>query len=166
VAVPPDSEDHALRLFRGGDGPGAMRALAAPVRDAVEAAARAGERSGDVYNGGAALSEEALEAFLAEVGRSREVRRVDLAPEDVPEQLRARFYYGEDPLPLVACFHPDGRIAELFRRVGVAAFKGLGDVVVWELCADGGGAGALAAALGAAWFRGGATSPASPASGR
>jgi hypothetical protein len=36
----------------------------------------------------------------------------------------------------------------------VAAFKGLGEVVVWELCADGGGAGALAAALGAAWFRG------------
>jgi hypothetical protein len=114
-------------------------------------------RAGDVYNSGAALSEEALEAFLAEVGPAREVRRLDLSPADVPEALRARFYYGEDPLALVACFHRDGRIAELFRRVGVAAFKGMGDVVVWELCADGGGAGALAAALGAAWFRGGRT---------
>jgi hypothetical protein len=34
----------------------------------------------------------------------------------------------------------------------VAAFKGLGDVVVWELCADGGGPGALAQALGASWL--------------
>jgi hypothetical protein len=154
IGVPPESEDHALRLFRAGDGPGAMRALAAAVRDAVEGAARNGERAGDIYNSGAALSEEALEAYLAAIGRTRAVRRVDLAPAEIPEALRARFFYGEEPLALVACFHHDGRLAELFRRVGVAAFKGLGDVVVWELCADGGGAGALAAALGAAWFRG------------
>jgi hypothetical protein len=153
LAVPPDAEDHALRLVRGGDVQGAMRALAAPVRDGVEAAARATERSGDVYNSGAALSEEALEAFLAEVGRTRVVRRVTVPPEGVPDALRARFFYGDGPLALVACFHPDGRIAELFRRVGVAAFKGLGGVVVWELCADGGGPGALASALGAGWFR-------------
>jgi hypothetical protein len=132
-----------------------MRALAASVRDAVEGAARAADRaSGDVYNSGAALSEEALEGFLVEVGGSREVRRVDVAPAEIPEPLKARWFYGEDPLALVACFHRDGRLAELFRRVGVAAFKGLGDVVVWEICADGGGAGALAAALGAAWFQG------------
>jgi hypothetical protein len=161
VAVPPESEEHALRLFRAGDGPGAMRALAAAVRDAVEGAARAGERAGDIYNSGAALSGEALEAYLAEAVRTRAVRRVDLAPAEIPEALRARFFYGEEPLALVACFHADGRLAELFRRVGVAAFKGLGDVVVWELCADGGGAGALAAALGVAWFRG-----ATAASGR
>jgi hypothetical protein len=154
VHVPPEAEDHAVRLFRAGDGPGAMRALAAPVRDAVEGAARAPERaSGDVYNSGAALSEQALEAFLAEVGPAREVRRVDVAPGDVPETLRTRYFYGDEPLALVACFHPDGRLAELFRRVGVAAFKGLADVTVWELCEDGGGPGALAAALGAAWFK-------------
>ncbi len=153
VAVPPESEDHAVRLFRAGDGAGAMRALAAAVRDAVEGAARGGDRAGDVYNSGAALSEEALEAFLAEVGRTREIRRVGVAPGEIPEACRARFFYGDGPLAIVACFRPDGRIAELFRRVGVAAFKGMGDVVVWELCPDGGGAGALAAALGPAWFR-------------
>ncbi|HEX9307847.1 MAG TPA: hypothetical protein VF894_10180 [Anaeromyxobacter sp.] len=154
LAVPPEAEDHAIRLFRAGDGPGAMRALAAPVRDGIEAAARGGERPGDVYNSGAAVSEEALGAFVAEVGRAREVRKVALDAERIPEALRARFFYGEAPLVLVACFQRDGRLAELFRRVGVAGFKGLGDVVVWELCADAGGAGALAAARGAAWFRG------------
>ena len=154
VSILPEAEDHAVRLFRAGDGTSAMRALAAPVRDAIEAAARAGERAGDVYNCGAAVSEEALVAFVAEVGRAREVRRIALDPERIPEALRARFFYGEERLALVACFHPDGRVAELFRRAGVAAFKGLGDVVVWELCGDGGGPGALAAARGAAWFRG------------
>ncbi len=156
LAIPPDAEEHALRLFRVGDTTGAMRALAAPVRDGIEGAARAGEQPGDVYNSGAALSEEALEAFLAEVGPARVVRRVDLAPENIPEALRAQFFYGDAPLALVACFSPDGRLAELFRRVGPAAFKGLGGVVVWELCADGGGPGALAAAVGAAWLRGAA----------
>ncbi len=154
LSIPPEAEDHAIRLFRAGDGPGAMRALAAAVRDGVEAAARGGERAGDVYNSGAAVSEEALGAFVTEVGHAREVRRVALDPEQIPETLRERFFYGEERLTLVACFHRDGRLAELFRRVGVAAFKGLGEVVVWELCADGGGAGALAAARGAAWFRG------------
>jgi hypothetical protein len=153
VVVPPDAEEHALRLFRGGDPAGAMRALAAPARDALEAAARAEDRaSGDVYNSGAALSQDALEAFLAEVGGEREIRRVDVAPAEIPEALRARWYYGDEPLALVACYGGDGRIGELFRRVGVAAFKGLGDVIVWEICADRGGAGALAEAFGKTWL--------------
>jgi hypothetical protein len=155
LAVPPEAEDHAIRLFRAGDGPGAMRAVAAAVRDGVEAAARAGERPGDVYNSGAALSQEALEAFLTEVGSARVLRRIALDPERIPQPLRQRFFYGEEALTLVACFHADGRLSELFRRVGTAAFKGLGDVVVWELCTDGGGPGALAGALAAGWFRGG-----------
>jgi hypothetical protein len=155
LAVPPEAEDHAIRLFRAGDGPGAMRALAAAVRDGVEAASRAGERPGDVYNSGAALSQEALEAFLAEVGSARVLRRIALDPDGIPQPLRQRFFYGEEALTLVACFHPDGRLSELFRRVGTAAFKGLGDVVVWELCTDGGGPGALAGALAVGWFRGG-----------
>jgi hypothetical protein len=149
LPVAPDAEDQALRLLRAGDAPGAMRALAGPVRHGLEVAARSGERPGDIYNSGAALSEEALEAYVAEVGSSRIVRRVDLPAERIPDSLRSRWYFGEEPLALVACFHPDGRVGELFRRVGTAAFKGLGDVVVWELCDEGGGAGALALALAA-----------------
>jgi hypothetical protein len=81
---------------------------------------------------------------------------VEVPPEAIPEALRARFWYGDGPLSLVACFHPDGRLGELFRRVGAAAFKGLGGVVIWELCEDGGGPGALAQALAPAWRRGAA----------
>jgi hypothetical protein len=155
ISVPPEAEDQAVRLFRGGDAQGALRWLVVPVRDGVEAAARAGERPGEIFNSGAALSEEAMEAFLSEVERERVVRRIAVAPADVPDALRARFFYGDEPLTLVACFRRDGGVAELFRRVGLAAFKGLGEVPIWELCAEGGGAGALAQTLGARWFRGG-----------
>ncbi|HEX9243992.1 MAG TPA: hypothetical protein VF875_16225 [Anaeromyxobacter sp.] len=153
IAVPPEAEDHAVRLFRSGDAQGALRGLVVPVRDGVEKAARPGERVGEIYNAGAALSEEALEAFLAEVGREREVRRVTLDPAEIPEALRARYLYGDAPLALVACFRRDGRVAELFRRVGVAAFRGLGEVAIWELCGEGGGAGALAGAFATRWLR-------------
>jgi hypothetical protein len=154
LPVPPEAEAHALRLFRGGDAAGAMRALAAPVRDGLETAVRTGERPGDIYNGGAALSDEALEAYLAEIGASRGVRRIELPLERIPENLRARWYFGDEPLTLVACLEPDGRVSELFRRVGTAAFKGLGDVGVWELCDDRGGAGALALGLAAGQISG------------
>ena len=39
------------------------------------------------------------------------------------------------------------------RRVGLAAFKGLGDVAVWELCDEAGGPAGLASHLGARWFK-------------
>jgi hypothetical protein len=152
LPVAPDAEDQAIRLLRGGDPAGAMRALAGPVREGLEAAVRAEERRGDIYNGGAAVSEEALEAFLHEVADARTVRRIDLPAERIPDAMRARWFFGDEPLALVACAHPDGRIGELFRRVGTAAFKGLGEVVVWELCDDRGGPGALALALAAGQF--------------
>jgi hypothetical protein len=82
------------------------------------------------------------------------VRRLTLEPGAVPEALRARWFFGDEPEELVICFR-QGRVAELFRRVGRAAFKGLGGVVVWELCAADGGPGALASQLGPGWGRGG-----------
>ena len=46
----------------------ALRWLAGPMRDGLEAALHeAADPPGDIYNSGAALSEEALTAFLAEV---------------------------------------------------------------------------------------------------
>jgi hypothetical protein len=154
IAIPPGPEAAALRAFAGGDAQGAMRHLAAPVRAALEVAAKVeGDAAGDIYNSGIALSEESLQAWLAEVAAARVVRRVDLAPGALPEELRARWYYGTDPLNLVACFGAGGRLIELYRRVGRAAFKGLGDVVVWELCDEAGGAGALAQHYGPRWFK-------------
>jgi hypothetical protein len=94
-----------------------------------------------------------LEVFLSEVQHGRDVRRVTLPPESIPEDLRARWYFGEGPQELVVCAQ-GSRVLELFRRVGRAVFKGLGEVVVWELCSETGGPGALAAAFGAAWVKG------------
>jgi hypothetical protein len=157
IAIPPDAEDAAMRSLGAGDAQAALRAVAAPVRDALEMAAREpAERAGDIYNCGAAVSEDALVGFLQEVEAKRIVRRVELAPERIPERLRARWFYDVGPQSLVVLFHPDGRLAETFRKVGAAAFKGLGGVVVWELCAEDGGPGALAQALGPVWFRGAA----------
>jgi hypothetical protein len=155
LQLAPDAAAAAVHAWRTGDAAGAMRLLGAPAREALQAAAQdGGDAAGDIYNSGAALSEEALEMFLAEVHRSREVRRVTLEPERIPDELRARWWFGDRPQELVACFE-DGAVSELFRRVGRASFKGLGGVVVWELCADDGGPGALAAALGVQWLRGG-----------
>jgi hypothetical protein len=123
------------------------------VREGLEAAAQeAGDPPGDIYNSGAALSEEALTAFLAEVRDRRVVRQIELRPGEVPEAAMADWFYGLGPQYLVACFHPDGRLGELFRRVGRAAFKGLGGVTVWELCAEQGGPALLVRLLGRRWF--------------
>jgi hypothetical protein len=144
-------EDAAVRAWKAGDAAQAMRLLSAPARDALQAAGRDhADQPGDIYNSGAALSEEAVEVFLTEVQRTRDVRRVTLSPESIPEDLKARWFFGEGPQELVVCGQ-GSRVLELFRRVGRASFKGLGGVVVWELCSENGGPGALAAALGSSW---------------
>lgn len=152
VDLAPQAELRALQLLRGGDLPGAMRVVAEPVRDALVAAARHQQRPGDVYNAGAALSEEALEAFLAAAQERREVRRVELTRAEVPAALTARYWFGELPQRLVVTFHPGGRVAELFRYAGRCAFKGLAPVSVWELCAPSGAPAELARALAARWY--------------
>ena len=80
------------------------------------------------------------------------VRQIELRPGDVPEAALADWFYGLGPQYLVACFHADGRLGELFRRVGRASFTGLGGVTVWELCAEQGGPALLVRLLGRRWF--------------
>jgi len=155
IAIPPAAATEALRAARAGDMTAAMRAVAKPVRRGLEAAARAeDEGAGDVYNAGAALSEEALSAWLASVGGRRTVRRVELDPADVPEEVAAQWWFGTGPESLVVTFHTDGRPAEMFRHVGRAWFKGLGEVPIWEIAADTGGPAAIFQAMRAAWLGG------------
>jgi hypothetical protein len=155
LAIPPAAAVEAMRAARAGDMTAAMRAVAKPVRRALETAARAeDEGSGDVYNAGAALSEEALSAWLASVGAGRVVRRVELDPADVPEDVASQWWFGPGPESLVVTFHTDGRPAEMFRHVGRAWFKGLGEVPIWELAADTGGPAAIFQAMRAAWMAG------------
>jgi hypothetical protein len=155
LAIPPAAAVEAMRAARAGDMTAAMRAVAKPVRRALEAAARAeDEGSGDVYNAGAALSEEALSAWLESMGGRRTVRRVELDPADVPEEVASRWWFGAGPESLVVTFHTDGRPAEMFRHVGRAWFKGLGEVPIWEIAADTGGPAAIFQAMRAAWLGG------------
>jgi hypothetical protein len=153
LSLPAAVERAALERARAGDTAAALRLLAAPVKEALERAARAPDGApGDLYNSGAALSEEALGAFLDAVKGARQLRRVELRPADVPDPLAARAFYGDGRLELVACYQPDGRRAELFRRAGTAAMKGLGDVVVWELAAADGPPAALFRHFARAWL--------------
>jgi hypothetical protein len=154
VTLPAEAERAAVLAARAGDVQAALRAVAGPVRTALQEAARGlgPEEPGELYNSGAALSQEALDAFLEAARAERLVREVLLDPVELPEELRARWWFGSRPQALVATFHRDGTPAELFRRVGRAAFKGMGDVAVWELCAEGGAAAALWRACGKAWL--------------
>jgi len=155
IEVPAELEQAAMVAARAGDIVAAMRVLSGPVREAVErAAAASGDGAGDIFNSGAALSEEALTSFLEAVRSSRQLRHVVLEPREIPDQLRARFFFGAAPLELVATFLGDGRPAELFRRVGRAGFKGVGGVVVWELAADTGGPAELFKQFAAKWLKG------------
>jgi hypothetical protein len=163
IAIPPAAATEALRAARAGDMTAAMRAVAKPVRRGLEAAARAeDEGAGDVYNAGAALSEEALLAWLASVEGRRTVRRVELDPANVPEEVAAQWWFGTGPESLVVTFHTDGRPAEMFRHVGRAWFKGLGEVAIWEIAAGTGGPAAIFQAMRAEWLGGRAT-PSVPA---
>ena len=155
LAIPPDAAAEAMRAARAGDMTAAMRAVAKPVRRGLEAAARAAdEGAGDVYNAGAALSEEALSAWIESMGGRRTVRRVELDPADIPAVVSARWWFGTGPESLVVTFHEDGRPAEMFRHVGRAWFKGLGEVPIWEIAADTGGPAAVFLAMRAAWLGG------------
>ena len=154
--LPAEVEALALHATRSGDLVTALRAVAMPVREALQAGARGGgEQPGDIYNSGAALSEEAMEAFLEVVGPSRTVRRVELDAQQIPEELRARWFFGVGVEKVVVAFHPTGQAAEVFRRVGKAAFKGLSEVVVWELCSNSGAPRALVEAFGSRWLKSG-----------
>ncbi len=163
LSIPPDAAADVLRAARAGDMTAAMRAVAKPVRRALEAAARAeDEGSGDVYNAGAALSEEALTAWLEAVGTKRTVRRVEIDPAEIPQEVTQRWWFGVGPQSLVVTFQADGRPAEMFRHVGRAWFKGLGEVPVWELAADTGGPAALFQAMGGSWKNGREGQPSRP----
>ena len=155
VTLTPEQEREALGTILAGEP--AVSSLGKAVREELERALRArlgGEGGGDLYNSGAALSEEALSSFLDAVKESRALRRIVLEVEDIPGELRSRWFYGSAPLELVVTFHAGGRPADMFRCAGRAAFKGMGEVTVWELAADSDGPAALLRHFGKSWFGG------------
>jgi hypothetical protein len=155
ITLTPQQERDAMATIFAGEP--AVSSLGKAVREDLESALRArlgGEGGGELYNSGAALSEEALSSFLDAVKEARALRRIVLEVEDVPGDLRSRWFYGSGQLELVVTFHAGGRPAEMFRRVGRAAFKGMEEVMVWELAADSGGPAELLGHFGKRWFGG------------
>jgi hypothetical protein len=154
--IPVALEERAKAAMRKGDPMAAMRALADPVRQALEEAAKAGDKPGDIYNAGAALSDEALTAFQEAVAGSRVFRTLDVAVSSLHAEIQRRYFFPEPTVRLVLGYHPDGRLAEIFRFAGKVLFKGLeksGGIGVWEVVGELGIGALLAQHHAAHWFR-------------
>jgi hypothetical protein len=135
--LPPECEASARQAMQARDVPGAMRALAGPMRQLIEELGRTPEgAAGEIYNGGAALSQEALVAYQEACGATRIFRELEVDPSSLHPELHARFFLAPEPLQLILGYSADEKLVEVFRYVGRALFKGLeaqGGVRVWEL---------------------------------
>jgi class 3 adenylate cyclase len=121
-----------------GDVGGAQAALHASVDEFVERLAHEGEQQGgDIYNGGAALTEEALQAYLAARAGDLQVLRREIAVQALDPQLREPFVFPQQSLRLVCLVSPSTQsLSELFVYAGQALFKGLekrGGLAVFEI---------------------------------
>jgi hypothetical protein len=139
MPVPPEAELSVRRSLARGDLGAAQGVLAGVVRDFVGwlAAEEAPDDRGDIYNGGAAVSEEALVALIeARSGECQFVRR-ELPVADLHPALSSRFVFPMPSLRLVmAVTTPGQTLQDLFVFVGRALFKGFekqGGLGIYEL---------------------------------
>ena len=92
---------------------------------------------GDIYNGGAALSEEALRAYVDARGGELTFLRRRLPVTSLHPSITERFVFPMQALQLVAAVSPDSQgLHELYVHVGRALFKGLektGGLGVYEM---------------------------------
>jgi hypothetical protein len=93
---------------------------------------------GDIYNGGAALSGEALKAYMAARGDELVFLRRDVeVATQLHPALRQKFVFPMRRLRMVAAMAPSaGTLEELFVYVGRALFKGFekqGGLAIYEM---------------------------------
>ncbi|MBI3181304.1 MAG: hypothetical protein HYZ28_04095 [Myxococcales bacterium] len=157
LSVPPPAEEAVRAALRAGDGARAMEFLLGTVRELLEELSRNESAPGDIYNAGAALSEEALLAFQEAQGDRRVFLRLELEPRSLHPEIQRRYFFPPGvPIDLLVAFHPYGTVAEIFRCAGRVQFKGLerpGGIGVWELLGELGVGAMLAEHHGAEWFR-------------
>ena len=139
MPVPPDVELAVRRSVAGGDLEGAETVLNGAVRDFVArlASQESFEDRGDIYNGGAAVSEEALKAYVEARGNDFVFLRRDVEVAALHPALREKFVFPMTTLRLVMAVTPHG-LQELFVFVGRALFKGFekqGGLGVYEMIA-------------------------------
>ena len=139
IPVPPDLEAQVRAAIDLGHLEGAESALHESVHAFVSRLAResALPAGGDIYNGGAALSEEALEAWLSSRARRRTVVRRELEVTALHQDLQRELVFPQQRLQLVLVAETEsGQLTDLFVYSGRALFKGLekrGGLGVWEL---------------------------------
>jgi hypothetical protein len=127
------------RCVAAGDLEAAQAVLAGTTHDFVArlAAQDSADDRGDIYNGGAAVSEEALKAYLeARSGDFVFVKR-DVLVEALHPALREKFVFPMTTLKLVMAMSASAQaLQELFVFVGRALFKGFekqGGLGVYEM---------------------------------
>ena len=80
---------------------------------------------GDIYNGGAALSEDALEAYVTACGEDSMFVRRDVQVWELAPPLREKFVFPSGTLRLVMAVSPASHaLQRLFVFVGRALFRG------------------------------------------
>jgi hypothetical protein len=141
MPVPPDVALAVRRSLAHGDLDGAETVLSGVVREYVSglAAQEMSEDQGDIYNGGAALSEAALKAYVkARVDDLTFLRR-DLRTDQMAPALRERFVFPTPVLRLLLALSPASEsLEQIFVYVGRALFRGFekqGGLGVYEMVA-------------------------------
>jgi hypothetical protein len=142
IPVPADAEAAIMGCLAGGDTNMAELVLQRAVRQFVAALAHdRGGATGDIYNGGAALSEEALRAYVAARDAELVFLRRRVAVSALHASISGRFVFPTDTLQLVAAVDPDAQVlSELYVHVGRALFKGFektGGLGVYEIVPPG-----------------------------
>jgi hypothetical protein len=141
MPVPAEIELAVRRCVAQGDLDGAETVLNEAVRDFVArlASQEAYEDRGDIYNGGAAVSEEALKAYIEARGSEYVFVRREIAVASLHPTLRDRFVFPMSSLKLVMAVSPSSQsLQELFVFVGRALFKGFekqGGLGIFEMVA-------------------------------
>jgi hypothetical protein len=127
MPVPPDAELAMRRSLAEGDVEGAEAAVAGAVREFVGrlASQDAFDDRGDIYNGGVALSEEALRAYVAARRQDLIFLRRELDLGRLHPAIRERFVFPASTLRMVAAVSASTHaLEELFVYVGRALFRG------------------------------------------
>ncbi len=141
MPIPPDVELAARRSIADGDLEGAETVLGGAVRDFVArlAAEDASEDRGDIFNGGVALSEDALHAYVAARGQELLFLRREVDVGLLHPDIRDRFVFPASTLRVVAAVSPSAHsLQELFVFAGRALFKGFerqGGLGIYEMVA-------------------------------
>ena len=130
------------RLRALAEEPAGAERLGDPLRRELDAADDAlaldgGEDRGDIYNGGAALSEEALRAYVEARGNEYLFLRRDVEVKSLHPELLDRFVFPMQSLRLVMAISPQSQgMHELFVFIGRALFRGFektGGLGVYEM---------------------------------